>query len=102
MMHYETIDDYYKNVYNWDMEKLWKLRNEIILGSMLYDDYENSFGIPKNICCNFFDGFIELCFIMESESKNGLTELTDIYNKYDNAESLWDYFCSIEYPFEEI
>ena len=25
----------------------------------------------------------------------------DIYNKYDNAEALWDYFYSVEYPFGE-
>ena len=91
----------YKYVEFWTDEKLWELRKEILLGSLCYDDYENSFDIPIKKCFNFFEGFIDLCFIMESESKNGLTKLEDIYNKYDNAEALWNYFCSVEYPFGE-
>lgn len=91
----------YKDFEFWSMGKLWKLRKEIVLGSMYYSDYENSFGIPEKVCCDFFDGFIDLCFIMESENKNGLTELEDIYKKYDNAVALWDYFYSMEYPFGE-
>ena len=91
----------FKDFEFWSKEKLWKLRKEICLGSMYYSDYENSFGIPEKTCLEFFDGFIDLCFIMESESKNGLTKYEDIYNKYDNAEALWDYFYSVEYPFGE-
>lgn len=91
----------YKDFEFWTKEKLWKLREEITLGSMFYVDYRNSFGIPEKICYGFFDGFIDLCFIMEKESKNGLTELVDIYAKYDNAEDLWCYFCAVEYPFGE-
>lgn len=91
----------YRDFDFWNEEKLWELRKEICLGSMYYSNYENSFDIPKKVCCDFFDGFIDLCFIMESESKNGLTKLEDIYNKYDNAEALWNYFCAVEYPFGE-
>lgn len=91
----------YKDFEFWDKEKLWKLRTEICLGSLYYSDYENSFGIPEEDCCAFFDGFIDLCFIMESERENGLTDYQDVYNKYDNAEALWNYFYSVEYPFGE-
>ena len=91
----------YKDFDFWTMGKLWKLRKEIVLGSMYYSDYENSFGIPEKACCDFFDGFVEWCFIIESEKENGLTEYEDIYKKYDNAVELWDYFYGMEYPFGE-
>ena len=89
----------YRDFKSWNIERLWELRKEICLGSMYYDDYENSFGVPKDICHDFFDGFIEMCFLMENEFENGLTKLEDIYDKYDNANDLWNYFYNIEYPF---
>ena len=91
----------YKYFEFWTEEKLWELRKEIVINSLYYDDYENSFGIPKRICCDFFDGFLEYCWIIEAETENGLTDWKDIYNKYDNAEALWNYFCGVEYPFGE-
>lgn len=91
----------YKDFEFWSKEKLWKLRKEICLGSMYYSDYENSFDIPKKVCCDFFDGFIDLCFIMEENESEDVIELDYIYDKYDNAEALWDYFYSMEYPFGE-
>lgn len=89
----------YKDFEFWSQEKLWELRKEICLGSMYYSDYENSFGIPKEDCCAFFDGFIDDCWNIEGEKENGLTDYQDVYNKYDNAEALWNYFYSVEYPF---
>lgn len=91
----------YKDFVFWNKEKLWNLRTEICLGGLFYRNYENSFGIPEKVCFAFFDGFIEWCFIIESEKENGLTEYTDIYNKYDNADELWDYFDGLEFPFGE-
>lgn len=91
----------YKDFNFWSKEKLWELRKEIRLGSLYYSDYENSFDIPKDICSNFFDGFIEWCWIIEEEKENGLREWNDILNKYDNEIELWDYFYGIEYPFGE-
>lgn len=89
----------YKDFDFWNKEKLWKLRKEVCLGSLYFSDYENSFDVPVHVCSYFFDGFIEYCFIVEEENENGLTVLQDIYDKYDNADELWDYFCGIEYPF---
>lgn len=91
----------YKDFDFWNKEKLWELRKEICLGSLYFSDYKNSFGVPMNVCGDFFDGFIDYCFIVEEENENGLTELKDIYDKYDNADELWDYFCGLEYPFGE-
>lgn len=89
----------YKEFDFWCKEKLWELRKEIILGSMYYSDYDNSFNIPRRTCFSFFDGFVEYCFIIENENENGLTEYDDIYNKYDNADELWNYFYGLEFPF---
>lgn len=91
----------YKDFEFWNKEKLWKLRNEIVLNSLFFSDYKNSFGIPMRDCGNFFDGFIGNCFIIEEENENGLTIFQDIMDKYDNENDLWDYFCGLEYPFGE-
>ena len=91
----------YKDFDFWNKDKLWKLRTEIILGSLYYHHYENSFGIPEKACCDFFDSFIEWCWIIESEEDNGLTKWEDLVKKYDNADELWDYFYGMEYPFGE-
>ena len=91
----------YKNFEFWNKEKLWKLRTEICLNSIFYCDYENSFDIPKKTCFNFFDGFLEDCFIIEEENGNHLVGCEYIFTKYDNMEALWNYFCSLEFPFGE-
>lgn len=92
----------YKNYDLWTKEKLWKLRKEICIGSLFYNDYKNSFGIPEKDCCSFFDSFIEDCWMIEDEKENEadkITKLEDLYAKYDNPDALWDYFYSMEYPF---
>lgn len=38
---------------------LWKLRQEIKLGSLFIVDYRNSFGAAPHKVCDFFDGFLE-------------------------------------------
>ena len=91
----------YKDFNFWNKEKLWKLRKEICLGSLYIHDYENSFDIPAEICCSFFDSFCEWCWIIENEEEIGLTEWKDLLDKYDNADELWDYFYGMEYPFGE-
>ena len=98
MENYKDIN--YKDFEFWDMEKLWKLRGEICLGSLFLKDYKNSFGIPTGDCSNFFDGFLDDCFDIEIEEGrgDGITIQT-IYELYDNKESLWDYFSGVEYPF---
>lgn len=92
----------YKEHKFWNKEKLWDLRQEICLGSLFLSHYENSFGIPKEICFGFFDSFIEHCFLIEEEKENGLKDFYDIFDKYDNPDNLWDYFYGIEYPFGEL
>ena len=89
----------YKDYDFWTKEKLWQLRQEIVLGSLFLSHYNNSFDIPVDDCCNFFDGFLDDCVSIESEIENCITALEDLYDKYDNADALCDYFYSVEHPF---
>lgn len=42
-----------------DDSDLWDLRKEIRLGSMFISDYRNSYGIPPEEVCRFFDGYLD-------------------------------------------
>ena len=78
-------------------EQLQQLRNEITLGSMYYDDYENSLGIDSHAVCDFFDGYLEYCYeIMEEDGLN--PEWDDVFEKYDNIDEISTYY---NYMFDE-
>ena len=85
------------DVNNLTKEQLWKLRQEIVLGSLYTHDYDNSFGIDPSAVCSFFDSFIEDAHVDDFGRPND-RETED----YDNAEDLYDYYCSCENPFGEI
>ena len=73
-------------------KELWALRQEIVLGSLFYNDYKNSFGINEHACCNFFDGYLEHIEMIANE------ELEDIeLREFDNESNLYDYYCCIEF-----
>lgn len=79
---------------------LWKLRNEIVLGSMFVRHYENSFGFTAESVCNFFDGFCEFVVEKAREEKENPT-LEDIFDEYDNEETLLEWwYCYCDFPFE--
>ena len=89
--------------------QLWELRREIVLNSLYYSDYENSFGLDRRIVSAFFDGFLDF---IEEEMKEDIPGFTDAaffkhIPAYDNQEYLWQYFCGFEdvlpgcYPVEE-
>ena len=40
-------------------KQLWELRQEIVLNSLYYSDYRNSFGFDTHSVCDFFDGYME-------------------------------------------
>lgn len=85
------------DVNNLTKEQLWKLRQEIVLGSLYTHDYDNSFGIDPSAVCSFFDSFIEDAQMDDyGKPNNRKTE------EYDNAEDLYNYYCSCENPFGEI
>lgn len=91
----------YKDFEFWNREKLWELRQEIVLCSLYYHDYKNSFEIPDHVCSDFFDGFFEYCWSIEEDNGNHTIDMQYVLDKYDNAECLWDYFYGVEYPFGE-
>lgn len=79
-------------------EELAKLRKEIVLGSLYYSDYKNSFGIDSHIVCDFFDGYLDdLQYQMTEEIKDYTDEhFFDYINEYDNIETLFNYYESLE------
>ena len=85
------------NPNNLTKEQLWKLRQEIVLGSIYVNDYENSFGIEPIDACNFFDSFIE-----DAEHDDEGNPNDRNIKDYDNAEELYNYYSSCENPFGEI
>ena len=85
------------DVNNLTKEQLWKLRQEIVLGSLYTHDYDNSFGIDPSAVYNFFDSFIEDAQMDDyGKPNNRKTE------EYDNAEDLYNYYKSCENPFGEV
>lgn len=75
-----------------DFKELKELRSEINLGSCFISDYENSLGYTPESVCDFFDGYVEHIEMLIEE---GGVDYGD-FDKYDNDETLQDYFCSIE------
>ena len=100
-----------------------KLRKEIVLDSIYYADYENSYNIDPHLVCDFFDGFISYIDEIITESKAGKKydkhikkskkfqdkhsrKAQKIYNKAfsknDNAENLIEWYNIFEIdPFDE-
>lgn len=82
-------------------ETLWKLRQEIKLGSLFVSDYRNSFGIAPIKASDFFDGFLE--FVEEEMRKDhpGFDDkdFWELLPDYDQPEYLLDwYYCFDEDP----
>ena len=76
-------------------EQLWELRQEIVLNSMFLDDYQNSFGVDKNECFAFFDGYVEELVDKAREDNVNTDNIFDIFELYDNAENLFNYLSTI-------
>ena len=78
-------------------DKLWELRKEICLNSIMYADYENSFGLNTHDCCDFFDGYCDyICELYEEEFNKSIDDLFDVF-KLDTIDNLWDFYCCFEF-----
>lgn len=79
-------------------ERLWKLRNEIKLGSMYVADYQNDMNIDENLVCNFFDGYIESLTFLMDEDQLAWDDGTfyDCLSRYDNADNLWSWYSEFD------
>ena len=88
----------------WTKEKLWKLRQEIKLGSLFISDYCNGFGVDPHKVCNFFEGFLEF---VEEEMREDHPDCDDkdfweLLPDYDTPEYLLDWYsCFEEDPLAE-
>ena len=87
-------------------KNLKKLRSEIVLNSIYYADFKNSFGIDEKIVAAFFDGYVDFLFELADEANFNGGEVETI-NKYDTTENICDwYIChddfgDEDYPDEE-
>jgi len=82
-----------------DVDKVKKLRSQIVLNSLSMSDYENDMGVDPNEACIFFDGYVD--YLGEVDEDDGF-EINDstfskFFEKYDTDENLEAWF----YMFEE-
>lgn len=83
----------YKNFKFWNPSKLYNLRKEIILNSLYISDYRNTFNIPREKVCDFFEGYVD--FLSDSMPVNvsiNDDEYFTLLRELDNKETLWEYF----------
>lgn len=68
-------------------EDLQQLRNEIVLNSIYFYDYANSFGFNVHDICAFFDGYYSyLEELVEEDGKECTTDNVIEYDTIDNLE----------------
>ena len=77
---------------------LWKLRQEIPLGSLFIADYRNSFGIDPHKVCDFCDGFLEFVGeVMQVDySSYDDAAFWELLPDYDTSEYLLDWYSCFE------
>ena len=82
----------------WTKENLWKLRQEIKLGSLYVAHYHNSFGIDPDKLCGFFEGFLEFVEEKMREDHPGFddADFWDLLLDYDTPEQLLDWYSCFE------
>ena len=90
----------FKRLEDFKREDLAKLRSEIVLNSIFYTDYNNSFGINIHDAAAFFDGYYdfiwEMAYEKAEEEGEGTSHLTHEYvmENFDNTDTLEEwYYC---------
>lgn len=80
--------------------KLWNIRQDVILCSLYYKDYNNRYGYNPYTMCDFFDGYAEYLDELMQETVKGYTDAMffDRLNEYDTPENLYDWYCCLERP----
>ena len=80
-------------------QELQQLRNEITLNSLYTSDYDNSFNIDARQVQDFFDSWLEYCYL---DNEEYLSEFDNdkYYDKLfkiaNNIDLLYDYYISFE------
>ena len=74
-------------------DDLQKLRDEIILNSCYFYDYNNSFGFYNHDICAFFDGYYDYLWELAEEKYNpdDVTHFL-VINEFDNIDNLEYWF----------
>lgn len=89
---------------NFSKEDLWALRNQIVVNSNYYSDYQNTFGIACKSVCDFFDGWLDFIteIMIEDGHKDARDNFFDYFDKYDNPDTLeqW-FFCFDDFDWIE-
>ena len=76
-------------------DDLWKLRTEVVFGSMFISDYRNTFGFSPASVQQFFEGYEQ--HLIELVKEDGYKSVTaELIDRYDNADQLFDYYWSIQ------
>ena len=75
-------------------QQLQSLRRQITLCSIYVCDYRNDMGIDEHSVCDFFDGYAEFLGELMQENVPGYSgeKYFDYLPKFDNAETLWDWY----------
>lgn len=77
-------------------EQLWNLRQQIVLCSLYYSDYENDMGIDSHNCHDFFDGYAEYLGNRMEGDGHKEKEFFDLLDKYDTLDNLYDWYGYFE------
>ena len=66
------------------------------MNSLFIADYENSFGIDAHSVCEFFDSFMSYAQGEEREDGFEGESIEEFFERYDNADLLWEWYCCYE------
>ena len=86
-------------MYEWNEKTLWGLRCEVTLNSIFLSDYRNTYGVARDACCNFFDGYNE--YLEDLMEYDGIPDkwYPEAMKSYDSPDNLlcW-YYCFDKNP----
>lgn len=68
------------------------LRKQIVLHSIRYRDYENTYGLDSHEVLEFFDGYVDYLGELMSEDGHTDEEFFDILKEYDTDENLISWY----------
>ena len=80
--------------------KLWALRQEIVLNSLFVADYQNSLGYTRQSVYFFFDGYMDYLEELAIEEHGSDCSLEQIF-RFDDPDNLYDWYgCFESCPFQ--
>ena len=80
-------------------QELQQLRNEITLNSLYTSDYNNSFNIDPRQVQDFFDSWLECCYLDDEEYLSEFDNnqyYDELFKIANNIDTLYDYYISFD------